>query len=129
MKEELTLKVVEILTSMQSAVGKAGDFAMEQLPDIAQSYVIYGRVQSVVMLLSSLLCIAGFAFMTHWLVKNPWKGEFGESRGMTNTGSIVICAVFVIIFIFAASDHISSSLLVWLAPKVWLLKEIATLIK
>jgi hypothetical protein len=129
MKEELTLKVVEILTSMQNAVGKAGDFAMEQLPDIAQSYLMYGRVQSVVMLLLSLLCLAGFLFMTRWLVKNPWEGEFGEKRGHTNSLSIVLCVVFAIVFIFVVLSNISSTLLVWLAPKVWLLKEIATLIK
>jgi hypothetical protein len=129
MKEELTLKVVEIVTSMQNAVGKAGDFAMEQLPDIAQSYVMYGRVQSVVMLLVSLLCLAGFAFMTRWLAKNPWEGEFGEKRGITNLLSIVICVGFAIVFISVVLSNISSALLVWLAPKVWLLKEIAALIK
>lgn len=48
MKEELNTKLVEILTSIQTAAGKASDFALDQLPDIAQSYVLYGRAVSVV---------------------------------------------------------------------------------
>lgn len=43
MKDALQLKMVEILTAIQSAVGKSADFALEQLPDIAQQYVLYGR--------------------------------------------------------------------------------------
>lgn len=39
MKEELQGKLVEILASIQSGVGQAKDFALVQLPDIAQSYV------------------------------------------------------------------------------------------
>ena len=55
MKEELNGKLVEILTSIQTAAGKASDFALEQLPDIAQSYVMYGRAVSVAHLLIFLL--------------------------------------------------------------------------
>ena len=129
MKENLTLKVDEILTSMQNAVGKAGDFAMEQLPDIAQNYVIYGRISSIVILLAHILFIFGFAFITRWLIKNPWKGEFGDERGLSNSISIFLSVVLVIILIFTAVNQINAILLVWLAPKVWLLKEIAYLIK
>lgn len=35
MKDELQLKLVEILTAIQVGVGKSADFALEQLPDIA----------------------------------------------------------------------------------------------
>jgi hypothetical protein len=48
MKEELQGKLVEILTQIQSTVGQAKDFTLQQLPDIAQSYIYYGVVSSVV---------------------------------------------------------------------------------
>ena len=54
MKDALQLKMVEILTAIQSAVGKSADFALEQLPDIAQQYVLYGRVWSTIAVLVSL---------------------------------------------------------------------------
>ena len=43
MKEELQGKLVDILTSIQTAAGKASDFAMDELPGIAQEYVAFGR--------------------------------------------------------------------------------------
>jgi len=63
MKDELNEKLVEILSSIQSAAGKASDFAVEQLPDIAQSYIAYGRVYGTAMLFITLvfflLCLCG----------------------------------------------------------------------
>jgi hypothetical protein len=59
MKEELQGKLVEILTSIQTATGKASDFAMSQLPDVAQSYVGYGRaLYTVGVVLGALFLLA-----------------------------------------------------------------------
>lgn len=44
MNGQLQAKMVEILTTIQRGTETAGTFAMEQLPDIAQQYVLYGRV-------------------------------------------------------------------------------------
>lgn len=63
MKEELQSKLVEILGSIQTAAGKAGDFAMTQLPDIAQSYVVYGRISSFVLLVLCAMAAAAFSYI------------------------------------------------------------------
>ena len=44
MKDELQLKLTEILTAIQVGVSKTADFTLEQLPDIAQQYLLYGKV-------------------------------------------------------------------------------------
>jgi len=128
MKEELNTKIVEILTGMQNAVSKAGDFAMDQLPDIAMQYVMYGRIQSIVVLLLSLFCFVALVFSVYWLVKNPWEGDFGEKRAVTNSLGILICLIGAIYFSIIVFISISNALLVWLAPKVWLIKEIAVVV-
>jgi len=129
MKEELQSKLVEILTSIQTATGKASDFAMQQLPDIAQSYVAYGRVlYTVLPLVLMLVAVAGFV-VTAWAAKNPWRGEFGERRGFSNMLVQVVGVAVGGISVINAICLMPSLFLVWFAPKVWLLKELASLVK
>lgn len=132
MKEELNEKLVEILTSIQTAAGKASDFAIEQLPDIAQSYVMYGRAVAVAKLfvlfaIGSLL--VGYA---KWAYLHPWNNsdcswDKGKKRSDSNFVAMVIPAFLGGLFLVVAL--LSFDYLVWFAPKVWLLKEIALLIK
>ena len=123
MKEELQSKLVEILGSIQAAAGKAGDFAMVQLPDIAQSYVVYGRMYHSLTLLMLVAAIALSAFLL-------WKGY---SRQDSEEGFFCLLGGGIGLFFAMAAmfieDILSSALLVWFAPKVWLLKEIAGLVK
>lgn len=123
MKEELQTKLVEILGSIQTAAGKAGDFAMTQLPDIAQQYVVYGRATTTIMTVLGLM-VMGATFVAG---KKAWNYFLKEGD---DPFPVVIFGVigFALGGMMVASNG-SQALLVWLAPKVWLLKEIATLIK
>lgn len=132
MKEELQTKLVEILGSIQTAAGKAGDFAMTQLPDIAQQYVFYGRAVMLVACVLLLAVVIGSAFGIRYTLRHKriqsdgyYKGQTTEAWDaqlracwvVTAGASIVLCVVIL------------TNLMVWFAPKVWLLKEIAGLIK
>lgn len=132
MKEELNTKLVEILTSIQTAAGKASDFALEQLPDIAQSYVLYGRAISLVMLVSLIALGLSLLKLSHWAYKNPWNTspyscDKDAKRSDSNLFVMVVPAVIGSVFLFVAVS--SFDYLVWFAPKVWLLKELASLVK
>jgi hypothetical protein len=132
MKEELQSKLVEILTSMQTVAGKAGDFAMAELPDIAQSYVMYGRAVSIAkalcLLLMAFACFMAFlhAYRNPWNI-SPYSCDKDKARSESNQLMMVLGAVLGCVFVFFA--FASFNLLVWFAPKVWLLKEIASLLK
>ena len=130
MKEELQSKLVEILSAMQTTAGQAKDFALEQLPDIAQSYVLYGRVASLVGMFVGLaiLALCAWAGWFIWQQNKKAKSYADEPIGLNVFGGGVLCIVAVcgvIQFLMG----LSSAMLVWFAPKVWLLKEIAGLIK
>lgn len=132
MKEELNTKLVEILTSIQTAAGKASDFALEQLPDIAQSYVLYGRAISLVMLVSLIALGLSLLKLSHWAYKNPWNNsryswDSNAKRSDSNFVVMVVPAVVGTVFLLIAVS--SFDYLVWFAPKVWLLKELASLVK
>lgn len=121
MKDDLQNKLVGILASIQSTAAKAGDFAMAQLPDIAQSYVTYGRAQTALCMgLGLLLCMACALLYRHASTIQDEK----ESHGCSFAGSLA--GAFGVLFLVM---NASEALLVWFAPKVWLLKEIALLTK
>lgn len=132
MKDELQTKLVEILTAIQSATGKAADFAMDQLPDIAQQYVVYGRAVTVVSSVALVLFAAVCFYAAFYALRNPWNTspysfEQHLKRSDSNQIMIVFGAVFgaiAMILSVATFDY-----LVWFAPKVWLIKELAMLIK
>lgn len=133
MKEELQNKLVEILSSIQSAAGKASDFAMEQLPDIALSYITYGRViETAEVLVFALLLAVGIWGTLYAALKEDWlkasgydSGTWPESRVFLTAGGLVLSVFGLLGTIF----NLPQMFLVWFSPKVWLLKEIATMLK
>jgi hypothetical protein len=131
MDEQLSGKLTEILSGIQSATKAAGDFALEQLPDIAQSYVMYGRVKTAVLTTFLLLLATALASLSWWAYKNPWNtGYFAhkdEKRGESNY--FVMLGGASVGILLAAVAFLSFDFLVWFAPKVWLLKELASLVK
>ena len=117
MKSELQDKLVEVLTSIQAAASKANDFAVEQLPDIAQSYIMYGQITctlaSALFLVLTVTCVA--------LAVHMFRNDNEEYL----PGPILFGLASLLGLAFA----LPSTVMVWVAPKVWLLKEIAGTLK
>jgi len=144
MKEELQTKLVEILGSIQTAAGKAGDFAMAQLPDIAQSYVMYGRAYTLILMLGALaiFCLGFYCVRLTSKKVAAAEAKFEEAKRDAHQGAYISrwsyfewsdvgpfpFIPFLVGGVLCAMN-LSQTLLVWFAPKVWLLKEIASLIK
>jgi hypothetical protein len=127
MNEQLQSKLVEILSSIQSATKAGADFALEQLPDIAQQYVMYGRVSTTVSVALLLLALTACALACLWAVRQSSKSYSDQSGAL-----IPVAMVSPVLGLFSALallSYLNSCMLVWFAPKVWLLKELATIIK
>jgi hypothetical protein len=123
LKEQLQQKSLDILTSIQNTVGQAKDFALEQLPDIAQQYVIYGRVRSIVYIVCGLI-LAGLAvYFGKMFTKENAKDWDKKNDGPLITGLIggIFCGMSATILLRYGIDN---GLLVWCAPKVWLIQNI-----
>lgn len=121
MNEQLQGELVEILASIQNAARATGDFAMRELPDVAQSYVMYGRVSATLMVLGWALFAGAAIYAVKRLI--PWAKEEGAEP------VLALPAIAGCFGAFMCLSYAQNALLVWLAPKVWLLKEIASLIK
>ena len=123
MQEELQGKLVEILTQIQSTVGQAKDFTLQQLPDIAQSYIYYGMAASVVWFLIGI----GLCYLSYFLYKKTQEPKDSWSDDTFAEG--FVSAISGVIGVIVTVVALQNLLLVWFAPKVWLLKEIAVLLK
>lgn len=120
MNDQLQQKLVEILASIQSAAKATGDFALTQLPDIAQSHVLYGRAVFTVGVMVGLICLI-VAILSAMAAFKAHKYE-GDKFVLVAFISSSISLLFLV-------ANTGSFFLVWLSPKVWLLKELAGLIK
>lgn len=129
MNEQLQGKLVEILAGIQAATKAAGDFALEQLPDIAQQYVAYGRVFGT---LESLACLSLLILLAVVTCKFGYFSKAPDEYGFWPTPRMVAAfggTLGLILSFILTMASFQGTLLVWIAPKVWLLKEIAGLLK
>ena len=122
MKNELEPKLVEVIGQLQGAVMKASDFAIQQLPDVVQSYILYGRISSLVTLLLDLVILYG----CWWVYKIPEEDDFygGDKKAVQSlvAGTVAAATLFHLFF------TVQEVVLVWAAPKIWLIKELGKLI-
>jgi hypothetical protein len=121
MNKDLSEKAVDILLAIQTGVEKSVGFAQEQLPDLAQQYILFGRVNET--LTVGLLVIAALMFSV-FSVRN-WKAKSFEEH---NAFLMATCAFSAIIMSLVAASHLSDLLMVWFAPKIWIITQIKSLI-
>ena len=129
MNEQLQVKLVEILSGIQAAVKAAGDFALDQLPDIAHQYIAFGRVYYTFL---TILAIFGIAIGLWLVIKKAIYGkqteigyQWSDNRIAANIFGIIFASFSSVLFLI----NITNTVMVWFAPKIWLIKEIAVLIK
>jgi hypothetical protein len=122
-KPALDEKIVEILSSLQSAVSATGDYASKQLPDIATQYIAYSRVS---LTLGYVICITLIISVVVFGYKNR------ESIDPSNEDVMLFFSVFclapaVLSFLWALFNF-NNLIMIWFAPKVYLVYEIKNLL-
>jgi len=123
MKDELSNKLVEVIGVIQNGVGKASDFAVEQLPDIAQQYIVYGRVYETTIFVLFILAFIVLCVVVWVAIENePKLGEAVIPLTLFPGFAAMMCLVF-------AYFNIANLMMVWFAPKIYLIKGLAGLIK
>jgi hypothetical protein len=128
-------KLVEILNSLHQAVAKTSDFALDQLPDVVNSYLLYARVLETleslvwacVFVLMLWLLVKKVIYNKQWVERIPYTQDtaWPVERGL----SLVFCAACLVISFLLCFFQLKDFFLVWLAPKVYLLMAISNLIK
>ena len=127
MNDELQNKLAEVLGGIAEGVTQAKDFAVEQLPDVAQQYIMFGRMWETAMLVLLLTATVVFG----WMFWRGWKtpDEAGY-RDMERAQMLIIFgSIPGVVSAILCLAQLKDMLLVWFAPKLYLLQGIAGLVK
>jgi hypothetical protein len=116
-QQELLSRADSIFQSISATASKAYDVAADQLPDLAVQYIMYGRAMSIVATISVLLCVVVGAWAIY-----KWTEV---SEGVIIIPVTVINGISLLIYLFNAPSFV----MVWAAPKIWLIQEIIKLVK
>lgn len=130
MNKELQKNLADSLNVLREEISNASDYAKAELPELAESFIIYGRVvETLVAAVAVTGVILSLILMVHtlWFYKRPnnWYEDWDDLRLTYFIFSIIgliIGGMFTI-------NVIPSLVLVWTAPKMWLIKEIAIFLK
>lgn len=138
MQEQLLSQASNILQAVSDSVGKAADFTVDaatkagnfaatQIPDIAYQYIAYGRASTTAAFIFGVL---GVILLT-WIIvavcfNNKYNIKDTEARGFIAFLSSAFIGIPSFGFVFV---HFNDMIMVWFAPKVWLIREIVHLVK
>ncbi len=112
-----------ILSAIGGAMGKAGTAVVDQLPDVAHQYIMYGRTTSTLGVLCGLMFMAFGAWLIRRLIASPDK--------FTDEGiafSIIIGIISLGVGFATLGCNIDGFIMSWFAPKIWLLTNLVELI-
>lgn len=113
--------VIKTIQGLQKAVETGWDFAREQLPDMAMQFVAFGRAYDSFMILFSIALFVGVVVC----IVKAIKSENEEIYGPVIIVSVIGLLTSITIFF----GNIKSFMMVWFAPKIWLMVEFAKFLK
>lgn len=113
--------VADLLLKVTSAAEAAGRFAVEQLPDVAQQYVLYVAIKSWVWFGAGVFLLA----LAVWLCKKAWRDLDADEAPFLLISSPLSFLIGSII----VGANIGDAILATWAPKILLIQWAAELLK
>lgn len=128
---ELLNRADAIFDSVAKTVNQARDFAVDQVPDIAVQYLMWGRGSLTVYVIMALILIIVGLWLTvkisllnsRNLPSSPSEPHF--IRFIAGFSGVVLLVAGMIIILV----NLNQFLMVWFAPKIWLITEMVNLVK
>lgn len=109
------------MSNAVDVAGKVADAAYLQAVDIATQYIHFGMAINTLLILISLIAIG----ISIWAFTRVFKVQHPDAQGGLACLSIIIFAFGAVVF----AVNIRDTLLVYFAPKIWIMKELAELAK
>lgn len=127
MNDQLQQRVVQIMDYIQKTVTQAQDFVLAQAPDIVQSYVLYGRVMFAIQtLLVLVLGLVWVVIVRKGVITRAFDANEETPVAMFSSAALAAMTLF---FMTLYISDFSNGVLCFVAPKVWLIKEIAEIVR
>ena len=130
MENDLKAKLAEILTGIADNAAQLKDFAVEQLPDVAQQYIVYGRVlETAVFLIVCTLNVVMIKICIWGAKQIRTKGKNCDFCEPLEVMSLLLGGFASLFLITILLCQIKPFFMVWFAPKIYLIQGISSLIK
>jgi hypothetical protein len=129
MNEQLQGKLVEIIDGMTAGVTAAKDFTLDQLPDVVTTYMQFSLVYETASLLFFVLLLAAslYVALTYGFFSKK-RDRYGSTADSAIT-AMIFGGIASVLMLFITMIQFKHTLLIWFAPKVYLIKAIAELIR
>lgn len=122
--------ISQIVADVCRMAGNGSDLATQQMSDVTQQYLSYGRLWytscSCVLAATCIFCFLIMVAMGRKIAEREKAGfSSDESYGVSaliTAGSAIASFVYFVICM-------KTTVMVWSAPKVWLMQELAGLVK
>lgn len=133
MQKELLNRADAIFASVGKSIETAVDFSKEQLPDIAYQYLLFSRayislaslIEFIIMGIGLWLIINVAIRDTRKLGTDKWDRDWAGTRHVAIVSGFFITVFSMILFF----SNLKSLLLVWFAPKLFLIQGMVELVK
>lgn len=113
---------VELAAWLLETLKEAKGFVLDQAPSFAQEIVQYGRIWHPLMVLLALAAIAAYIKWWYPRSRDAWINTNNEFHAIAGgVSGVVIGAVGIIV----AVDNISPAIKAWIAPRLYLLDQVA----
>lgn len=123
--------VAAILNKALQAAETAGEFVVEQLPDVARQYVLYMGTWHTVRALAFLALLITIVVLYRRLVRWDMRddAEHNDQGFITFVGGIVGGVATLLFVVWPLTTSVKTAIMAFLAPKVLLIQWAADLIK
>ena len=130
-QQELLNRADSIMSSIGDAVNRGAEFVQGQMPDIALQYVAFGRAyETVSMLIALALLLVGLWLFINVACRNTFKlRDWDDDWAPGRVAAAIAGSISITVGLIAFAVNLKGFLLVWSAPKVWLILEIARLVR
>jgi len=123
MNDQLQTQLANILTSISTGIQATGSFVLEQLPDVAQQALVYGRITNTIGLVVALILLVVTISYIRWVRRLSYN-DYGP-----RDVPIILAMMGALITTIALGAAVPATVLVWFAPKLWLLQHFSQLVK
>jgi len=127
MDENTKKQLNEFLLKLINGAEKAGDFAIEQAPLVAQEVVAYGQATSTaIVVIFVILVLACFRYVPRGIAK---LDDSDDATLATHLPVVIGLPFVTLMFAMFASNHFDDFFKSWFAPRLYLIEYIRDAIK
>ena len=114
----------QALVDLLNNLTQAKEFALSQLPDVCNQYVALGRFNCTAMFIGSILAFIAIPIYLRFVYRRIAHLESDPKIILNVFPSIALMVTSILLF-----GHSMNCISSWIAPKVYLIREISQLIK